>query len=524
MINLGRIKQNLKPSVVVFFVALPLCLGIALASQAPLSAGIIAGIIGGLVVASLSNSEISVSGPAAGLAVIVAQAINQLGSFQLFGVAVFLAGLIQILFSLVRAGSLGNFFPTSVIKGMLSAIGLILILKQFPHAIGYNAEYMGSEAFHEHEDGENTFNAILHALEVVDWGCVLIAVSSAAIILFWERHSQRTKNEVVKLIPSALLAVAFSMLVNRLVFQGTMLEVTGKHLVSLPFEGGMGDFISKITFPDWSGFLKPSVYAVALIIAIVGSIETLLSLDAADKIDPKKRTSSKNRELFAQGAGNALSGLLGGLPITAVIVRTSANVSAGAQSRHSAILHGLWLLGVVLFIPNFINLIPLSVLAVILIFVGYKLTKPELYLKMYRSGYDQFIPFMATIAAILLTDLLKGITIGMLFGFIFVLKRSYHRSIVMVHDSEQRYLIRFMKDISFFEKDKFLKILHSIPDGADVTIDGSKDVFVDIDIVGVIEDFVENSKYREIKVEVKKSSTALSPYFRTISRTGELTG
>lgn len=511
-----RLKSDFKPSIVVFLVALPLCLGIALASQAPLSAGILAGIIGGLVVANLSDSQLSVSGPAAGLAVIVAQAIKDLGDFKLFGIAVFLSGLIQIVFSFLRGGSIGNYFPTAVIKGMLSGIGLILILKQIPHTIGYDANFMGSEAFHQHERGENTFTAILHAVDSFDKGCFIIAALSFVIILLWDKYSLNTRRPAIKMLPSALLAVFIGAMVNGFIFKNTFFEIEKTHLVALPFTGGFESFVSQIHLPDFSAFANPSVYSIALLIAVVGSIESLLSIDAADKIDPKKRTTSKNRELLAQGVGNAVSGLIGGLPITAVIVRTSANVSAGAQSKFSAIQHSLWLLLVILAIPNLINQIPIAVLAVVLILVGYKLTKPELYIKMYKTGWDQFVPFVVTIVAILLTDLLKGIAVGMLVGFFFVIKRGIHRSIVMVHDEEKKhYLVRFMKDISFFEKEKLMGMLKGIPEGTQVVFDGSKDVFVDIDILGVIEDFIEGASYRNITVEIKRSTTALTPFFKT---------
>jgi MFS superfamily sulfate permease-like transporter len=511
-----KLAVDFRPSIVVFLVALPLCLGIAMASQAPLSAGILAGIVGGLTIATLSNSELSVSGPSAGLALIVAAAIRDLGDFRLFGMAVFLSGLIQIVFSCLKGGNIGNYFPTAVIKGMLSVIGLILILKQIPHAIGYDSNFIGSENFHHHESGENTFSAIMHALATFDKGCLLVAILSFVVILGWDKYSLKAKSQTLRLIPSALLAVVTGLLVNRFILSGTSYEIGRAHMVSLPFTGGFESFTSQIKLPDFSGLLKLPVYLTALLIAAVGSIESLLSIDAADKIDPQKRTTSKNRELFAQGIGNAVSGLVGGLPITAAIVRTSANVSAGAKSRLSAVQHSIWLLIAVLTIPQVINQIPVSVLAVVLILVGYKLTEPELYLKMYRAGLDQFIPFIVTILAILLTDLLKGIAVGMLVGFLFVVKRGIHRSIVMVHDDiKKHYLIRFMKDISFFEKDKMMRILKEIPENSEVTIDGSKDVFVDIDILGVIEDFLENAPYRNITVEIKKSTTALTPFFKT---------
>jgi SulP family sulfate permease len=512
---LPDLKSDLKSSIVVFLVALPLCLGIALASNAPLGAGLIAGILGGIVVSFLSASPLSVSGPAAGLAVIVANGISEMGDFKAFSVAIFIAGLLQVGFSLLRAGVIGNFFPSSVIKGMLSAIGLILILKQVPHALGFDSSYMGSEAFFESETHENTFSMIIRAFGVFDLECVIITLVSLAIILFWDRLSQKTSNTVVKSIPSALIAVLSGIFLNHWAFSRLGMGLESKHLVQLPFNGGIQDFLGTFSLPDWSVLAKGKTYAIALTLAIVGSLESLLSLDAADKIDPQRRSSSKNRELLAQGVGNTLSGALGGLPITAVIVRTSANISSGAKTKVSGMLHGGWLLLSILFIPGIMNQIPLSVLATILILVGYKLTKPGLYLKMYRNGFDQFIPFASTIIAILVTDLLKGILFGMAIGFIFVIKRSNHRAIVMVKDDENiNHLIRFTKDISFLNKHELMLIFRGIPNGSTVIIDGGGDIFVDDDIIDLIEDFAEGAPLKNIKLTLKKSKASLSPFFR----------
>ncbi len=511
-----HLKSDLKSSIVVFLVALPLCLGIALASQAPLSSGLIAGIIGGILVSFFSASPLSVSGPAAGLAVIVSSGILEMGDFRAFSVAIFISGLIQIGFSLLRAGVIGNFFPSSVIKGMLSAIGLILILKQIPHAIGFDSSYMGSESFFESDSSENTFSLIVRALGVFDLECVVITVISFLIIHFWDRLSQKTKNSLVKSVPSALIAVLAGIFLNRWVFTHFGMVVEEKHLVQLPFNGGIKGFVGTLSFPDWSVLANAKTYTVAITLAIVGSLESLLSLDAADKIDPERRSSSKNKELLAQGFGNTLSGVLGGLPVTAVIVRTSANISAGAKTKLSGMLHGGWLLLSILFIPGVMNMIPLSVLATILILVGYKLTKPNLYLKMYKSGLDQFIPFVATIVAILITDLLRGIIFGMVIGFIFVIKRSNHRAIVMVKDDENtHYLIRFTKDISFLNKHELMLILRGIPNESMVIIDGGADIFIDDDIIDLIEDFIEGAPLKNIKVSLKKSKTALNRFFRS---------
>ena len=506
---------DFKSSIVVFLVALPLCLGIALASQSPLASGLIAGLIGGLIVGAISGSQLSVSGPAAGLAVIVVASIQQLGSFSAFCVAVLISGLFQMVFAYFRAGKLGNFFPTSVIRGMLSAIGLILILKQIPHAVGFDIDFMGDEDFIQAR-GENTFYAILLALKSMEVTCIIVAATSLAVIIGWDRVLKKVNHPTVNLIPGPLLAVISGILLTEFFSSTNSFRMPLQNFVELPYTGGLDSFFSQISLPDWSYLSDPRIYVVAATIAVVGSLESLLSLDAADKIDPKKRVSPKNRELFAQGAGNFLSGLLGGLPVTAVIVRTSANVSAGASTKLSTILHGLWLLLAIVLIPDLLNRIPLSALAAVLILVGYKLTKPELYVEMYQKGWDQFVPFVSTILAILVTDLLRGICIGMVIGAFFIFRRNHHRSLVVVSEGND-YLVRFMKDNSFLQKDRVINALRRIPDGSNVTIDGSKDVFIDTDIIELLEDFIARSPQKGINVELKTSSTALSPLFQSAS-------
>lgn len=503
-------KHDLKSSVVVFLVALPLCLGIALASNAPLSSGLIAGIVGGLIVGCLSNSHVSVSGPAAGLTVIVATAIADLGNFNIFTVSVFYAGIFQVIFSFVNGGSIGNYFPTSVIKGMLAAIGLILILKQFPHVIGYDQDFMGDESFSQ--NGENTFSNILIAFDRFHIGALSIGVLSLLIMLGWEKAGK--KHPFFQLIPGALVAVTSAIIVNALYIQFVpTLEILDQHLVQLPYKGGVRDFINGFVSPDWSQYANPKVISTAIVIALVASIESLLSVEAADKIDESGRVTSKNRELLAQGVANSVSGFLGGLPLTAVIVRTSANVTAGAKTKFSAILHGVWLLVCVISIPYVLNLIPLAALAAMLILVGYKLIKPELVMAMYRKGANQFVPFVVTIVAILFTDLLKGIAVGMVVGFIFVMRSNIHKSVVMVNEGDN-FLIRFHKDVSFLQKSILLKMLEGIPENSAVIIDGSKGVFVDDDISDLIEDFIKRSTLSNISVELKKSPVALCPLFK----------
>lgn len=511
LMNFKYFKYDFMSSLVVFLVALPLCLGIALASGAPMASGLVAGMIGGLVVGFLSDSPISVSGPAAGLTTIVSAAILELGSFGTFSLAVVFAGVLQIIFSFLRGGTLGNFFPSSVIKGMLAAIGIILILKQFPHAIGYDVDFMGDEAFMQ-ADGENTFSELLIAFNRYHVGSLVVGALSMLIMLAWEAIGK--KNKKLQLVPGALIAVTFGIVLNSIFTSSfPQLAIMKEHLVNLPFKGGVSDFISVLTFPDWSRLSEPLVYKSAIVLALVASIESLLSVEAADKLDQDGRVASKNKELFAQGVGNSISGLIGGLPVTAVIVRTSANASAGARTNLSAVLHGAWLILCVLLIPNVLNLIPLSTLAAMLILVGYKLTKPALIKDMYQRGWNQFIPFAVTILAILFTDLLIGISIGMVVGFIFVIRSNIKKSIVMVNEGNQ-YLIRFHKDVSFLQKNILINMLSGIPDKASVVIDGSRNVFVDNDIEDLIQDFMKRANGNGTSIELKKSTLALSPLFK----------
>lgn len=503
-------RQDLQASLVVFLVALPLCLGIALASNAPLASGLIAGVIGGLVVGALTNSSISVSGPAAGLTVIVINSIESLGSFEAFTLAVLISGVIQIAFGFFKAGKLGNYFPSAVIKGMLAAIGIILILKQLPHAVGYDVEHMGSERFGDLA-GENTFTGLMNAFTRIHPGAVIIALMSLGIMLGWERLSNKSK--FFQIVPGALVAVASAVFLNEVFKSGVpVLAIEASHLVQLPFTS-FQDVMSGLKLPDFGAITNPQVYITAMTLALVGSLESLLSVDAADKLDSQGKVTNKNRELFAQGCGNTLSGLVGGLPITAVIVRSSANVAAGGKTKLSAFLHGIWLFGCVVMIGEILNLIPLASLAAVLLLVGYKLTKPALYRSTLKRGMSQFIPFMATIVAILFTDLLIGISFGMLVGFAFVIKSNMHKSVSMVSDGNL-YLIRFSKDVSFMQKPDLLEKFDQIPKGAQVVIDGSKGGFVDQDIVELIEDFMQNAPKKEIQVELRCSTTALCPLFK----------
>lgn len=511
-----NLKTDLPAGVVVALVALPLCLGIALASGAPLFSGVIAGIVGGLVVGTLSGSQISVSGPAAGLTVIVLNAIETLGAFESFLLAVFLAGVIQLLLGFFKAGIIGHFFPSSVIKGMLSAIGLILILKQIPHALGDDRDYEGDESFFQ-PDGENTFTEIVMALQNIDTGALIISFIALAILILWDRPFMR-KLSWTNVVPGPLVAVAWGIFANAVLFRQYLpdLFLGKKHMVTLPVSESISDFLGFLTYPDFSQFLNPQIYITAVTIAIIASLETLLSLDAADKLDPYKRIASTNQELKAQGAGNMVSGLLGGLPVTAVIVRTTANASSGGRTKVSTVFHGLLLAMSVIFFPDFLNLIPLSALAAVLLVVGYKLTKPSLYKALYAKGRSQFLPFIVTIVAILFTDLLVGITIGIVVGLYFVLKANLHQAITFEETKKYEYLLRLEKDVSFLNKAFLRKSLRAIPDHSHVIFDETESIFIDEDIVETIEDFKKTAQGNGITVEIRKAENTKNSKFAKV--------
>jgi MFS superfamily sulfate permease-like transporter len=510
---LYNLRHDLPASIVVFLVALPLCLGVALASGAPLFSGIIAGVVGGIVVSVLSGSALSVSGPAAGLTTIVLASIQSLGSFELFLLAVVLAGGLQFLLGVAKAGTIGNYFPSAVIKGMLAAIGLILILKQIPHVFGYDRDFVGDESFIQ-SDGENTFTEILQAINYVQPGAFIICLTSLAILILWERPLLK-KNKYTALIPAPLLVVAAGITLNEIFkISGNNLTVESEHLVALPVAPNIYSFFNQFTFPDFSGIVNQQVWISAITIAIVASLESLLSIDAVDKLDPFKRITPLNKELRAQGIGNMVSGLIGGLPVTSVIVRSSANVTSGGKTKSSAISHGLLLLFTVLLIPGLLNKIPLASLAAILLMVGYKLVKPSLIKEMYRKGKDQFIPFAITIIAILLTNLLQGILIGIAIGLVFLLKTNFHQALFSVNENGN-YLIRLTKDVSFLNKALLRKTLREIPDDSTVIIDGARSTFIDNDILETIEDFQQSAFNRNIVVELKYSVTSSNPFFKS---------
>lgn len=501
----NNLKYDLPAGLVVFLVALPLCLGIALASGAPLFSGLIAGIVGGVIIGFLSGSELSVSGPAAGLAVIVATSIQRLGSFRVFLLAVAIAGVIQITVGFLRAGVLGNYVPNAVIKGMLAAIGLVIILKQIPHALGRDEDYEGDfDFFLTSDGGSNTLLDIVRAVLSFSPLAVGITVASLAVLIVWDRLALQ-RFRFFRLAPAPLLVVIIGIVINEAFRQsGSPLTLRAEdgHLVTLPVAANLAAFFGQFTLPDWSAWSNREVYVTAGTVAIIGSIETLLSIEASDKLDPFRRISDTSRELKAQGVGNLISGLIGGLPITSVIVRSSANAYAGARTRVSAIVHGLLLFVCVLLIPSLLNRIPLASLAAILLVIGYKLTKISLYRKMYAAGLDQFLPFIVTVLAIIFTDLLTGIAIGLVVGLFFVIRTNHHSSITVVSQGRY-YLLRFNKDVSFINKNELKEKLLGIPSDSQVIIDGARANFIDNDIYDVIVDFQENARYRNIDVEMK---------------------
>jgi MFS superfamily sulfate permease-like transporter len=490
-------------SIVVFLVALPLCLGIALASNAPLFSGIIAGIVGGIVIGLLSGSQLSVSGPAAGLTAIVAAAILKLPTFETFLLAVVICGVLQLVLGFIKAGVIGDYVPNCVIKGMLAAIGLILILKQFPHLIGYDANYLGDETFKQGND-ENTFSGIINAFKHVTPVAVLIGAVGLIFQFAWEKFTANKKG-FIKIIPAPLIVVLIAIAINEFFKNGSVYAIDPKHMVNIPIAASTNEFFSFFTTPDFNGFLNKQVWIAGVTLALVASLETLLSIEAIDDLDPYQRVTNKERELKAQGIGNMISGLIGGLPITSVIVRSSANVNAGAKSKMSAIYHGILLLLCVALIPGLLNLIPKSALAAVLIYTGYKLAKPSLFKAYYKKGWDQFLPFVITIAAILLTDLLIGVLIGIGVGLFFIIRSNFKTSVFIVHD-HNKYLIRLRKDVSFLNKPIIKNKLEEIPENASVLIDASRADFIDKDIIEVIEDFSIHAPLKNIRVEVKPSS------------------
>ncbi len=491
----AHFKSDLPAGVVVFLVALPLCLGIALASGAPFFSGMISGIIGGIVIGFMSNSHLSVSGPAAGLAAVVLASINQLGAFETFLLAVLIAGAVQIVLGIVKAGAIANYFPSSVIKGMLTAIGVIIIMKQIPHAFGYDKDAEGDFSFLQ-TDGENTFSGLINSISKIDMGATMICLISLAILIIWERPFFKKK---LKLLPGGLVAVVVAVVLNEwLLKSGSSLSVSNtdkvNHLVNVPVAGSFNEFLGFFTLPDFSQLGNKDVYIVALTIAAVASIESLLCIEAVDKLDPEKRTTSTNRELIAQGVGNMASGMIGGLPITSVIVRSSANVNAQAKSKMSTIIHGFLLLICVSLIPVILNKIPLAALAAILLMTGYKLCNVALFKKMFAIGKYQWVPFVVTVIAIVFTDLLTGVGIGLMVSILALLYGNYKNSYYFhkeKHHEGEMILIHLSEEVSFLNKASIKLTLEHLPANSTVIIDAYDSQYIDYDVLELIRDFQE---------------------------------
>jgi MFS superfamily sulfate permease-like transporter len=495
------LSKDAPAGLVVFLVAVPLCLGIALASGAPLFSGVIAGMVGGIIVTALSKSDLGVSGPAAGLTVIVLSAINELGSFEIFLTAVMIGGLLQIVLGILKAGIVGYYFPTSVIKGMLSAIGIIIFLKQIPHAFGYDKDYEGDLDFIQ-ADGQNTFSELFNMMDYITPGAMIVTAFSLFILILWEQKFMK-KIKAFGIIQGPLVVVIGGIILGK-VLSGYY-EISTEHMVSIPVSDSIGGFINQFTLPDFTGITNPQVWVVGFTIAVVASLETLLCVEATDKLDPQKRTTPTNRELTAQGVGNMVSGLIGGLPVTQVIVRSSANIQSGGQTKVASFIHGILILVSAMFIPNILNLIPLSSLAAILLIVGFKLAKPSIFKQMYKEGPQQSLPFLVTVLAIIFTDLLVGIGIGLGLAFFIILRKNFLSPFVLKTTKEKdddHFRIILSENVTFLNKASILKELNKMPPNSFVLIDASKTIHIEHDVLEIISDFIVASKHKNIKLNM----------------------
>ncbi len=498
------LRYDIPSSIVVFLVALPLCLGVALASNAPPFSGIIAGIVGAIVIGFASKSHLSVSGPAAGLTTIVAAAIISLHSYEAFLVAVVICGILQICMGFLKAGVVGDYIPNGVIKGMLAAIGIILLLNQFPHLLGDDSQFETDEMVPQHKG--NIFSNFINAFSNISPAAMQIGVVCLVFYFLWERFVA-TRSGFIKSIPAPLLIVFLAIGMNYLfAYSSTGLELKESHLLQIPIASSASEFFSFFSMPDWSQLMNSTVLAAGITLALAASLETLVSIEAVDDLDPYQRVTPNNRELKAQGLGNIVSGLIGGLPITSVIVRSSANVTSGAKTKQSTIIHGLLLLLTVAFIPAILNLIPKAALAAILIYIGYKLARPSLFISFYKKGWAQFLPFVITIFAILFTDLLQGIVIGIAVGLFFVIRSNFKTAVFVIND-ENKYLFRLRKDVSFLNKPILKDQLEKIPSNSSVLIDASRADFIDKDVIETIEDFMLHAPLKNIYVELKRNTT-----------------
>ena len=511
------IGKDLGASLVVFLVALPLCMGVALASGGNVIQGILAGVIGGVIVGAISGSHVSVSGPAAGLITIIESSFESLKELnaehylEAFALAVVLSGLIQLILGVIKMGVIADFIPVSVIKGMLAAIGIIMILKQVPHLVGYDKDEFGEEEFLQH-DGHNTFSELFFSIEQFTILAIIIGLIGLVLHFLWDNPKFKAY-KITQVIPASLITVILGISINELALKfSPEYAIKPEHMVSVPVLSdsvnigkSLHGLYQQFNFPDFHFIQSIVVWKIAILLAIVASIESLLSLEAGDKIDTQKRTSPANRELIAQGIGNVVGGFVGALPITAVIVRTSANVNAGAKTKSSTIFHGIWLLVFVLFAPKLINRIPLSALASILIYVGYKLAKPILFIEQFKKGKNAFYPFLVTIIAILFSDLLIGISIGLLLGFYFVIKSNFHKSFNLERE-DNNVLIRFHHQASFLNKSILKRKLATIKPNEFVVLDFINCTFMDPDILEILTNFMAHAELNKISVEMSFAS------------------
>lgn len=492
----ANLKYDFPAGFVVSLIALPLCLGIALASGAPLFAGVISGIIGGLIVPLISRSSISVSGPSASLTMIILIGMEQLSDFQGLLSAIIIAGIFQILLGIVRAGSVAHFIPSSVINGMLVSIGLIFILKQLPHSIGYDAEEWGLQGFNAGSD--NTFTMLTHSLKYVKWGAIIISILSLAVLVAWEKYMKK-----FKMIPGPLIVVLIGIGLNALYqIYFPSLQLPEQHLVFIPHENSLFGFMKHFYLPDMSSFLQQQTLLIGLTIGIIASLESLLSIEALDKIDPNKPRTPLNNELIAQGIGNTLAGFVGGLPMTSAIVRSTANMNAGARTKMAAIFHAFFIIISVVFFAEYLRLVPLASLASILMMVGFKLARPTLFVESYKKKMSYFIPFIVTCIAILFSNLLIGISIGLMVGIFFVIRSNFRSAINIMYEGSD-VIINFNKDVSFLNKAKLIHMLNSVPKDKHIIVDGSKAEFIDHDIAEIIENFKEKAQQKEYSVKFK---------------------
>lgn len=498
-------KTDISAGLVVFLIALPLCLGISLASGAPLFAGIISGIIGGIVVGFFSGSQVNVSGPAASVALVMLTAISILGSYEAALLSVVIAGILQIILGFIRAGTIAYYFPSAMIKGILASIGLILILKQIPHAVGYDKTFLGSESFNQ-PDGHNTFSELFYLAEGINIGAVIIFLLSLSIILSWDRPSLKARYPFFKFFPAALATVIIGVIVNYIFVEYyPELALSGEHLVKLPEPKSIEEFFGFFVFPDFSQITNVQVYSFALSITFIASLESLLSTEAGDKLDPYKRRTSTNRELKAQGIGNIVAGLIGGLPVTAVIVRTSANVSANGRTKISTITHGIIMLICVVSIPFLLNKIPLAALSAVLIVVGYRLTSVSLFIEMYKQRKRKFLPFIITIAAVMFTDLITGIMIGGSVAVFFILRDNYKTPFFYNKESRKEgddVKIVLSEEVTFLNKANVLLTLEHLPDNITVIIDASRSQNIDEDVLEIILDFKKSAELKNINLQL----------------------